>query len=60
MNAQVPIIGYNADKAAASFARYRALRLAERDDPTLSEDLAFKEMLSEAYLAFSSAFLVKQ
>lgn len=60
VQSKFPVIGYNEAKASSSFNRYRALRLAERDDPTLADDITFQAMLFSAREAFEAAFLVRQ
>lgn len=54
MNA--PVIFYNERKATIAYARYSALRQAEREDPSLGEEECFQILLSDAYRAFESAF----
>jgi hypothetical protein len=54
MNA--PIILYNERKAKAAYARYVALRTAERDDPSLADEECFQILVSDAYRSFETAF----
>lgn len=54
MNA--PVIFYDSEKASAAYARYQALRLSERADPSLADEECFQILLSDAYRAFENAF----
>lgn len=52
----IPVIFYNDQAAADAYARYTALRWAEKADPSLSDEECFQILLSDAYRSFETAF----
>lgn len=54
MNA--PVFLYDERKASAAYARYSALRLAERDDPSLRDEECFQILINDAFRSFETAF----
>lgn len=54
--ADVPVFLYDERKAAAAYARYVALRLAERDDPSLCDEECFQILINDAFRSFETAF----
>lgn len=52
----LPVMIYDEGKAAAAYARYVALRHAERDDPSLADEECFQILVNDAYRAFETAF----
>lgn len=55
-HAKPTVIIYNEAKAAEAYARYSALRHAERDDPSITEEECFQILLNDAFRAFETAF----
>lgn len=56
MTAQTPIISYDERKANAAYARYCALRLSQRADPTLADEECFQILVTDAWASFNQAF----
>lgn len=52
----IPVTFYNDRAATEAYARYTALRFAERADPSLSDEECFQILLSDAYRSFETAF----
>jgi len=57
-DASPPIIitGFDEARANKAYARYAALRMAERDDPTLADEECFQILVSDAWATFIQAF----
>jgi hypothetical protein len=57
-DASLPILitGFDEAQANKAYARYCALRLSERADPTLTDEECFQILVSDAWAAFIQAF----
>lgn len=52
----IPVLLYNDQAASEAYARYSALRCAEKADPSLIDEECFQILLSDAYRSFETAF----
>lgn len=52
----IPVIAMDERAANEAYARYTALRVAVRDDPSLAEEECFQILVTDAWAAFNQAF----
>jgi hypothetical protein len=52
----VPVIRFNPELADEAFAAYRALRLAERSNPSLQSNEHWKALVATGFARFRAAF----